>query len=290
MDLQNLKRWHWVIIGLLVGLGLSYMYAGWDSSATQGTIGVRTLQADLLRKETRAEGDPPIIRNLSLQPPRIVNGEPEWRVTFDYLDARRRGAYTRNERSMSEPFLVEVANNTGLETGEYVANIRIYLDAVAAANEGFDYQYMWWQEKMWVYILWTGGAVVLIGGVWPTFLNLLVGAGFGRPPREEKEDYDLSRFGKGKPEPAVAAAEPVIDSEELDAVTRAYEQRIGEGSVEDGFGEELPEPDAPAPIRQLKSGADAEEIPTARSQEEEEKEYGGEFYPVVKSVHKKKDE
>ncbi len=286
MDLQNLKRWHWVVISLVVGLTLSYLYSKWDISASAPTKGIHDLQRELLHVEHRAEGDPPRIRNLTLYPPTLDRaGKPTWLLTFDYLDVPRR-SYVPYQVTVGEPFLVEFSNNTQFAEREYVPNIRVYLDAVKAANEQLDYRYVWWREPVWTYTLWTGGAVLLIGGVWPTILNLLVGAGYGRPPRQE-EDYDLSRFGRGKPELAAAAATPEMDSEELDAVTRAYEARLGESA--DAESDEAPDTaDAPSTeIRQLKAEPLPEDVPPLRPQEEEDKEFVGEFYPVARPVHKK---
>lgn len=290
MELQNLKRWHWVLIGALVGLGLGFGYTRWDSSAAAPTIGIRTFQEHLLRQERRVEGDPFLIRNLKLNPPEVIDGKVQWLLTFDYLDLRRR-SYTKTQTTASEPFRVEIINNTEFSRNEELPNIRAYLDAVKAANDHLDYQYLWWREPTWAYILWTGGAVVLIGGVWPTLLNLLVGAGFGRPPREPKDEYDLSRFGKGRPDPVVQAAKPEIDPEALDEVTRAYEANLGDLADQDAAADAASAQEAgPAPVRPLTAAPADDPLPPITHQEEEEKEFVGEFYPVARPVHHKKDD
>ena len=290
MELQNLKRWHWVMIGALVGLGLAFGYTRWDSSATAPTIGIRTFQEDLLRQERRAEGDPFIIRNLKLNPPEVIDGKVQWVMTFDYLDFRRRSV-ARTQTTASEPFRVEIVNNTEFSSNQELPNIRVYLDSVKATNDTFNYRYVWWREPTWAYILWIGGAVVLIGGIWPTLLNLLVGAGLGRPPREPKDEYDLSRFGKGRPDPVVESAISEVDPEALDEVTRAYESNLGELADEAAPAESTPGEDAGlTPVRPLTASPADDPLPPTTAQEEEEKEFAGEFYPVARPVHHKNDD
>ncbi len=290
MDLQDLKRWHWAVAGLVIGLALSYMYDGWDPSGQVPSVGIGTVQRDLLRVARGADRDLPLIRNIRLFPPVVENGVERWYMQLEMIDPVQR-AYVRYEvKSIPTPFKVERPNNTEFARNQEVENVRVYLDAVAAANDGFSYTYLWWRERPWIYTFWTGGAVLLVGGVWPTVLSVLVGAGFGRPPRE-KEEYDLSRFGKGKSEASAQPAAPAVDAEELEAVTRAYEA----GLAGEGEGEAMPaEADAetagsPPEIRKL-TITPLEEAPPILKPPEEEKEYVGEFYPVARPAHKKSDE
>src|SRR5215212_2167526 len=50
-----------------------------------------------------------------------------------------------------------------------------------------EYTYQWWKAPRLSLVLWMAGCVIVIGGIWPTVINLLVYGTFSRP-REEKAD------------------------------------------------------------------------------------------------------
>src|SRR5690606_5081434 len=99
-------------------------------------------------------------------------------------------------------------------------------------------------------------------------------------PKEKKVKFTAS-----KPEPA-PPAKPQLDEAEIAEVAAAYEQRLAAGASE---GDAVDASDQPAaePIRQL-DGGPVEPIPVPHNPEDDEpKEFVGEFYPVVKATHKK---
>ncbi len=292
MDLQDLKWWVWAIIGLVIGLGLSYSYSNWDRSRQYTPGSMARFQANLLRAERRADGDPPRITAVRLHP--TVDPAAQ-RITYSQIEevGENELAYVTYELVATSPLRVETPNGTEYNRRNPAPSLRAYLDAVKAANPEFDYSYAFWEEKPWTYAIFTTLSVLLIGGAWPVVLRFLVGAGFGRPPKE-KDDYDLSRFGKGTPEPAAAAArKPAADEADLAAVTAAYESRLGKGVDEDEEIEsaiaEAQATGSQSEIRKLAGGSAAEELPLTPAQEEEEKEYVGEFYPVART-HKPSSE
>lgn len=277
MELQNLSRWHWVIVGLLVGLGLGFAYSNWDGTEGRISVAPEPFQRDLLRQERRAENDPPVIRNVVLN----VDADGVYYATFEQINLAKLayGSFVIKGRT---PWPVTHPNGTDLQRGETVADLHEYLEQVKAANPDFDYHYAWWNEARFVYPIWTVGAVVLIGGVWPTVINLMIGAGFA-PPRKPKEKKIKPTASKPEPAPP---AKPQVDEAEIAAVAAAYEQRLAAGASE---GDAAVAGDQPAaePIRQL-DGGPVEPIPVPHNPEDDEpKEFVGEFYPVVKTTHKK---
>src|SRR5437667_5969116 len=70
------------------------------------------------------------------------------------------------------------------------------LDYLAETKQAFpdvvEYRYAWWAAPRAQYVLWMGGALLLIGGVWPSLVNLMIGAGMGSPKRDKQTDaYEL---------------------------------------------------------------------------------------------------
>ncbi|MBV8782053.1 MAG: hypothetical protein JO353_11705 [Phycisphaerae bacterium] len=157
------------------------------------------------------------------------------------------------------------------------------------------FRYGWEYEANWGMVLWAAAGVIVIGGVWPTFLDAIVGAGFGKPhksKRDEDKEY-LARFGKGRPE-AKASKKTVSDAarrqlDELNAALSADLAPAGEGHH--GPAQQA-EPEA---MPSLLQGSDAAApAVTATTHEdhgltEEElrnKYKGGDFYPVARGEKK----
>jgi hypothetical protein len=291
MQIQDLKWWAWAIIGLVVGLGMSYAYSNWDRSLQYPAGNKQNFQRWLLRVDTRYEGNPPVITDITLHP---TVDEKALRVTYSQLDTEKQ-QYIKYEFTERQPVMIDSRASHGTEYGyaKRAPDIRTYLEAVKAANPDSHLSYQWafWEEHNWTYIIFTTACVLIIGVAWPILLRLLVGAGFGRPPKPEDE-YDLSRFGQGGDEAVAATAErdPAAEEADLAAVTAAYEARIGKGVDEDEEIESaIAEAQATsgAPIRQLRTGSAAEEISAKQAQEDEDREYAGEFYPVARPAHHK---
>jgi hypothetical protein len=151
----------------------------------------------------------------------------------------------------------------------------------------FSWGFAWSEQPKWIWLMWTGGAVIVVGGIWPFILNLLIGAGFGRPPRSKEKEYDLSRFGKGAPEKkeekkAVVTQE---DMDQLKALEAELEAKLrAEGKIPP------PAPVGPrgaAAVRKL--SAKPVDAPATPAKPEEKKEFGAsreDFYPT--EVHRPK--
>ena len=71
--------------------------------------------------------------------------------------------------------------------------------------------------------IWGGGAVLLIGGVWPTLLSVMIGAGLGRPKSEKKDDYDLDRFSRSAPEEAAKPSARTVSADDQEKLRKLRE-------------------------------------------------------------------
>lgn len=156
--------------------------------------------------------------------------------------------------------------------------VRDYLDAIQAEHPQMPhYTFAWWLEpkaQMWLAV---GIGFVVIGVIWPTVLSLLVGAGFGPPPREKGVSL---RNLKATPAPSAAGVAAPTE-EDLAAMQQMEEDLLKELESESGGRPATTVSTGPAPIKTL--NAKAVEPPLAAPKKEEgPKSFAGEFYPVAR--------
>jgi len=158
------------------------------------------------------------------------------------------------------------------------------------------YRVAWEENTTIVFAIWMGGAAFVIGGIWPSFVGLLIGAGFGRR-REKEEEYDLSRF-KGTKSKAKAKtwkpASPAVtdeDMQRLHALEAQLEKSLAGGLKRDAPAVPVGAAAAPAPVRQLSAGP--LETAAVPKKSEPSKVFGGtagDFYPTEVYIKKKEGE
>lgn len=243
MQLAALKRWHWVVLALLAGFAVA-----WARQAAQGELtgvwvddfGYRLsdrarfeqalgeqLQGNRLFKDITvyprwvqdAQGRRTLVHVVAGRywggRPEVVNGTAQavWRPTcfiapVPYVPATDLSIYNKpGGENYAKRFQDAGPNATVLD----------FLSVMGRAA-GVSYRYAWWDAHP--YLAWVGGSLLLVGGVWPTVINLLVFSSLTRPP----EAKAMSLWGvKGTttaPRPgAVLAHHPAPD--ELDAELEA---------------------------------------------------------------------
>src|SRR5262249_18763432 len=112
--------------------------------------------------------------------------------------------------------------------------IQDYLEQVRKSNAEATYRFAWWYLPWAIALIWGGGAVLLIGGVCPTALNLMIGAGLGRK-KEKEPEYDLDRF-KGGAEPSTApsgrVAPTAADHQHLKELEETLQRNIAASTAQ----------------------------------------------------------
>ena len=198
MQLLSLQRWHWIAVGLLVGLACG---------------GVREAQRDFsdeLRGSGRAiasrrefeealvtrYANVPRFKDLLVYPhrlpPRTRGGRDVHLVRGNYFDGTLRPQPDGRMAARWEPayYIAPVPYRTGGAAGAGESNaqtsfpsVREYLSSLrASAKVEHRYAYWWWTTRP--LFVWSAGAVLLIGLVWPTVINLLTFGNLGRPARQ----------------------------------------------------------------------------------------------------------
>lgn len=144
-----------------------------------------------------------------------------------------------------------------------------------------------WRTRPVTVAMFALGGLVLVGGVWPTVIQLLVGAGFARPPKPKEPAYDLDRFGHTSE--AVAEAPPPV---ETDAALASRVEQLEEELLADLAATEATRREEPAmvapPVRDLK--AEPLEPVTEAAKPGADVTYAGEYYPVAHKTSQGKDE
>jgi hypothetical protein len=275
MHIEDIKRWHWIAISIVVGLALSWVWSNFDFQENLPSLGQRDFEAGLM---TEYPADRSLM-GITVNPP-----TSEGRYTVIAYQLRDKGVPGEMSK-LKMAFVTDAPYKAGLWRGaeEEYPNVLEYLKQVKSSNPKVAFRFAWWRQPWAIYTLWTGASVLLIGGVWPSVVSLMVGAGLGFHKKEEGPEYDLSRF-KAEKEKAKAAAggATAADMEHLHQLEEELEKKLAAQRA----GMPIPEdePDTAAAVKKLDGGP----LQTvAADKPAEDHEYKGEFYPVDRGAKKK---
>lgn len=298
MQIEDFKRWHWVLISLAIGALLAYartMIAPDEASAGRGIAAIEFAQ-NVARPKTGNGYD--WVKQLTIYPTQTITdpGSGQLRqVNFavcNMLTPLPNGKYQYKPVHFTAEIPFKVGN---IQPKNDTYSIRDYLAEVKQAFPDVQYRYAWWTQPRAQFGIWIGGAVLLIGGVWPSLVSLMIGAGLGRPHKEKTDEYDLERFSKSKPtkapepvaKPVMSAAEAqklrdMQDQMEKDLAAAGMQMTGAPGEVASAAGSP-----SSTPVKAL-TGAAVEPVGIAKA-DDGPKEYTGEFYPVAKPHHEETD-
>ena len=286
MDLESMKRWQWAALGLVAGLllGFAYRYLFHEIDPGYPTIKGAELVAPLMVARD-FETDRPIVDDVTVYP-QLTPGDRVQLVTFNmrqvyrFSDPAHGGAQFTQTRWEPRQIWTEIPFDKrgpkGNTFGDRVASLQ-----QAGALGGANLSFAWWQKPLPGLLLYAAAGVLLLGGVWPSLLNVLLGAGYGRD--RSKDAYDLERFGGGDDLPGkmIAGRRGMTGDEaaQLAAVTSGLEGSTGGLDAENvpPPGNRNPDKAGFSPIRPLPQ----ENVPEPREPEapKEQTEYDGAWYP-----------
>ena len=294
MALEDLKRWQWALVGLAVGLvlGFAYRYMFHDPDPGYPTLKrAETLEPLMVARDF--ETNRPIVDDVTIYP--LLSGDDKvqlvtfnMRQVYEFEDPKHGGAGFTRSRWEPRQLWAEIPFQKKGPAGNTFADL-VRQHREAGLLDGANVSFGWAQKPLPGLLLYAAAGVLLVGGVWPTLLNVLLGAGFGRD--RSKETYDLDRFGgEGSSAEAVKGRRGMTgeEADQLAAVTGGLESSTGGMSAENvpPPGARNPDKDGFSPIRPLPQ----ESVPEPREPEaKEQTEYDGAWYPVAKP-HKKRED
>ena len=287
--IEDVKRWQWALIGTLVGLLLAYAQNQFGEEVPPGTMDPYTFVSNLRRPPLR-DGDRqhPWLDRIVVYPkrdgvywvqaqllahtdkPRVLKYRTYLLTDWDGVPSSPWGGGGGGARGRWEG-----AISSAPAQAAPAMNVLSFLEQTSKQYPHVQYRYAWWAAPRNRMITYAAVGLVVVGGIWPTLLALLTGAGFGRAKQADPE-YDLSRF-KGEPAPAPAVAPAAVD-DNFDARLQAMEDELLAGLNKD-VATRYEEP--PAPVRTLKRGGAVDESGAVPVTDEQDREYQGEFYPVA---------
>ena len=285
MELENLKRWHWLVVSVVLGglLALSRMYSIDGSRSIPGegvtdrlSIGAGEFAASLPLKTSKGF---PLISDLTIYPP----AEGKMFVTGMQLVKVAEGQGKHRPFQITTEIPFKLTGRAAPTDPNYT--VRDFIDATARTHAHVTYRFAWWAQPSVSALIWGGGTVLAVGVIWPMLIGLMTGAGMlpKRKAAEQSDEYDLDRFGKYKELHAGAGKAPVseADRRRLAEVQAAYEKNLapsGNGKVAAG----MPVEAGAGPVKALSAGP-LETSAAAQAHADEPKEYTGEYYPVAKT-------
>src|SRR5262245_8291427 len=238
MGIERFKRWQWVLIGALVGIALAYM---WTNLATS-IEGLKSSDPVAFERDVTLKDDSsglPFVTSIVIHPAEDSFDGPVNVVTYKRLARDRSGRVGWLSKRMVAkiPYTPVIPGRVEPTEG---MTIQGYLEALARSDNTVRYHYGWWLEPKKAAIIGSLLGMLVIGGVWPSLLNVMVGAGLGRRADAEEEARKKSGFDWGslvrasKKAAPVGAGRPQVssaDRQHLQDVADAYERGLAGSAV-----------------------------------------------------------
>jgi len=298
MGLENLNRWHWMLISLIVGalLGYAQLYDLTGKRITpdewysdRRTIGLAVLMGKLNAPKT--EQGYAMIADLTIYP--AIEGKV-CVAGNELLPANGKqgiGIYRPFQQVTEIPFrLID-----GPPPPSPTYSILDYVKDLQKNRPDVAYRFAWWAVPPFTWSIWIGGSFLVIGILFPTFLSVLMGAGYMPVPKPREKPLRKSLYNSGgneEMEGLVKAKKGPISAAEqnqLDELTTRLEQNLGSATIASGqVGTATDTGATAAAIRKLEAQPLDEQRPLIEAPKED-LEWGGEFYPVAHAKHKEEE-
>jgi hypothetical protein len=287
MHIATLKRWQWAVVGLALGLAVSF-YRGWVAAdatlESRQTLDSTEFEQILAKKSTAGQ---PMVKDI-----RYFGQDDsiDW-VIANQLVRRGRGvtaseAYVPVKIAFDRPYKPRLNRPLNLDANFTVVD---YLKLARAKNPEVRYSTRWWDREPVRSPLFALLGMAVMAGACPLLMNRIGG---GEQAKRDEPEYDLSRFGKGGPEPERPAKTGPTEADiaHLRDLEAELERKLAAGAepAVEADSPSLTQPTAAqngstGPIRKLDAGPLESQSP-ADAAKHANKEFAGEFYPTETHV------
>jgi hypothetical protein len=304
MQLEDFKTWHWMVLGPIIGL----IYGGiilFSGSTAEGTKIETIDQGSFERAVSKIAGlnsrerylpeyaaDRPWIKNLVVHPPLPDDEKTYWVMGKIYTI----GHGHENPKDPTSPEAVYGnwdAFRYEAKMPYHAANgapgiyptVMAYLDTLKknSPDAHVVYRFAWWDATAPTLILPAMAGFLIIGVAWPMAMQVMQGAGLAPVPQPKV------KLPKNRKTVAKAAVDHSAGDQQLDELNTQMEEGLAAGASSSKAGVAMAAVEAP--VKVLNAGPEAiTAAVTAAEKERMIREYGGEFYPVVKKVHKESED
>ena len=291
MGIERVRRWQWVVLSLVLGLGLAQARR-FDADDLPNRLGEGVADRGWFEREVQrqvplADGTSvPAFSRLRVYPLSVQERggrRPVHVVAGMYLaHAGHREGPPGGGAPVGKlrPYFYiapvpyqSLADERARKPVAAAATVRDYLDGLRA--KGVTYTYAWWADPRYAAAAWVGGSFVLIGVLWPTALSLLVYGTFRAPPDEK----GVSLW---KVRPAHTPRRSAVNAAAVGGMSAPGGHAPGRNTASAPRGGAAPAPGAPVTTVPVLSAAPAEDE-AAVSPEHEHKEFGArrdDYYPT----------
>jgi hypothetical protein len=294
MRIENFKRWQWALVGLALGLIIS-LWRGWVGA--EGTLlGRTTLDSSEFERMLvgKSPTGMPLVKDI-----RYYGQEDgtDWVIAEQFM-TRGRGqnkteSYIPVKVAAQRPYVPTLNPPAKANPNFTVVD---YLQSVHAIDPHVKFSTRWWDQEPLRSPLFALMGMMLMAGACPAIFHLLGAAEATVDSAKSKErEYDLSRFGRGKPEASNSSRRGPTkqDLAHLRELECELERKLACSG--DNSSDTIPgaTPDSMSPtsaaspaqsIRKLDAGPLESQ---AEAKPKPAKDYGGEFYPT--ETHVKRD-
>lgn len=236
MNVASIRRWQWMILGLLAGAIYGYVReASADFTQDLASYNARRIsQREFEAALTQKIQGRPCLTDLVITPHHLP-GTRQQTITLHvvsglYCDGRTQ--IEEGQRALrwepayfvaSTPYRTVAPSTRSADAKEF-ENVAAYLGSLSLREAvPFQYARWWWITRP--QFVWTTVGFLLIGGVWPPVINLLTFGTMGRP--RQARGISL-RSTPAAPAPHTKAADHSPDDGALAALEQALEASLAD--------------------------------------------------------------
>jgi hypothetical protein len=284
MGIENIRRWQWIVVALVIGVAVGSVRRLAEGDVTSRFPLVLNSQAEFERALLEKGDGVPRFRDLTVYTEKVPGADQAVHVVGGlYTQFHVKDGQTFASPPTRACFIFKPPYQALIDRGKPINPEYTVIDYLASLRgQGVRFRTAWWHSPAASIALWTLGSLILIGGVWPTLVNLIAFGQLTQPPRES---FDVG--GPSTSTPAAATSAPTEDDlarlRQLDA---ALEAQLAAGAT---GATSITPADAPAPAVRALSATPLE--PIAAERPEEDREFGADrddYYPTERHAPPKK--